>query len=372
MGTNFGMTGVETFIMQLCAAQRRLGMAPSVTLELDNRAEVARSGAALGVPVTDFPRAPLASPLPGKLGAAALRARRVRRLVQQLRDADVLHMHSVGIVGLDALVAAAIRRLPAVIVTHHLTMTAFAPQRNRTSDLTLALERRLAHRAVMPYAAAADELVAHGVPAERVAAIPFCCDEELFGGAITPPAPGSLTLVMAARLFPGKGQELLLAAVASLRPRYPGLRLLLVGEGPTRGALEAEIRRLELGDAVELRGLVPHELMPTVFAEGHVIVLPSSMPGETFPISLLEGMSMGMPAIGSRWFGIPDIIVDGESGFVVEPGSVDALARAIEHYLADPAAFAAASKNARARAKAHFTGAAVAGAYAALYAEALS
>jgi glycosyltransferase involved in cell wall biosynthesis len=112
--------------------------------------------------------------------------------------------------------------------------------------------------------------------------------------------------------------------------------------------------------------------MPTVFAEGHVIVLPSSMPGETFPISLLEGMSMGMPAIGSRWFGIPDIIVDGESGFVVEPGSVDALARAIEHYLADPAAFAAASKNARARAKAHFTGAAVAGAYAALYAEALS
>jgi len=371
MGTNFGMTGVETFIMQLCAAQKRLGMAPSVTLDLDNRDEVARSGAALGVPVTDLARAPERGRLRGKLGTAWLRARRVRQLVEQLREVDVLHMHSVGIVGLDALLAAAILRRRAVIVTHHLTMTAFAPHRNRTTDLTLELERRVAYRAVMPYSAAAEELVAHGVPAERVMAIPFCCDEELFGGAIELPAPGALTLVMSARMFPGKGHDQLLAAVAGLRPRYPGLRVLLVGDGPTRGALEAEIRRLNLGDAIELRGQVPHELMPKVLAEGHVIVLPSSMPGETFPISLLEGMTMGMPAIGSRWFGIPDIIADGHTGFVVEPGNAEALAAAIERYLTDPTALAAASRNARARAKANFTGAAVAGAYVNLYAQAL-
>jgi glycosyltransferase involved in cell wall biosynthesis len=177
---------------------------------------------------------------------------------------------------------------------------------------------------------------------------------------------------MVARLFPGKGHDALLAAVASLAPSYPGLRLTLIGDGPCRTEIETTISRLELGGVVELRGFVPHAAMPGELRRAHVILLPSSMPGETFPISLIEGMALGMPAIGTRWFGIPDIIVDGETGFVVEPGDVEGLARAIERYLTEPARYAAASQKARERARARFSGDAVARSYADLYAAALA
>jgi len=48
--------------------------------------------------------------------------------------------------------------------------------------------------------------------------------------------------------------------------------------------------------------------------DGHVVVLPSYMEGEMFPLCLMEGMALGLPAIGTRWSGIPEIIVDGETG----------------------------------------------------------
>jgi glycosyltransferase involved in cell wall biosynthesis len=373
MGTNFGMTGVETFMLQLCAAQKRIGLAPTIALDLETRGEVARRGAALGVTVSDFPqRSTLESRLPQKIGTALLRSRRVGSLALAMRDVDVLHMHSVGMVGVDALVAAPIAGRHAVVVTHHLTRAAFTPLRTRLGDFTEWLHKRVPFRSVMPYSAASSELVASGFPAERVTTIPFCCDETLFKGSVTPPRPGELKLVMAARLFSGKGHDTLLAAVAQLAPAYPGLRLVLVGDGPLRVDIEATIAQLGLSDVVELRGLVPHEAMPEILRDAHVIVLPSNMPGETFPISLLEGMALGLPAIGTRWFGIPDIIVDGESGFLVEPGNADALAQAIERYLTDPACYALASQKARERVRMSFTGTAVARRYADLYAAALA
>jgi glycosyltransferase involved in cell wall biosynthesis len=374
MGTNFGMTGVETFILQLCAAQKHLGAVPSITLELDNRAEVATNAAAMGVSVVDFPkRSSFEDSLPRKAGTALLRARRVRALLALLNDVDVLHMHSVGVAGLDALVAASLARSRPVVVTHHATLTWFEPMRSRMSDATLWLEKRIVYRAVMPYAAAASELVtAGGLAAEQVAVVPFCVDERRFNLCVAPPPPGELTLVMAARMYPGKGHETLLEALAKLSPQHPGLKLLLLGDGPNRPLIEADIARLGLAKVVEIRGHVDHADMPGALRDAHVVVLPSYMPGETFPLCLLEGMALGMPAIGSRWFGIPDIIAEGETGFVVEPHDVEGLAQAISRLLASPTLYARISANARSRVHDHFTSKAVAGAYNSMYEAALA
>ncbi len=99
----------------------------------------------------------------------------------------------------------------------------------------------------------------------------------------------------------------------------------------------------------------------------HVIVLPSYMPGETFPVCLLEGMAVGLPAIGTRWFGIPDIIADGETGILIEPRDVDALTAAIERFLADPAFYSRAHQNALVRFRERYTSTAVAASYSSLY-----
>jgi glycosyltransferase involved in cell wall biosynthesis len=372
MGTNFGLTGVETFILQLCAAQKRAGLTPSIVMELDGREEVRAISADLGIDVYDLPASrPIENRLPLKLGTAWLRARRIQALAQNLRDSDVLHIHAVGISCLDGFVAAGLSHTKALIVTHHGTMSWFAAHRNLLSDITFWIEKRWACRVVMPYAAAAAEFVTAGIPADRTSVIPFCVDEKLFSGLAPLPAPGELTLVMAARMHHGKGQAHLLAALAKLSPRYPKMRALFIGDGPTRPEVEAEIDRLGLRNAVTSMGRVDHREIPKLMQTAHVVVLPSYMKGEMFPLCLIEGMALGLPAIATRWSGIPEIVEDGETGILVEPRDEDALAQAIERYLEEPEFYARARRNALARFRSHYAATAVARAYSEHYEVAL-
>lgn len=371
MGTNVGMTGVETFILHLCAAQRRLGLVPRFTCELEGRAPLVESAAKAGLPLHDFPaRNALEDRLPRKLGTASLRARRVRELVRLMREhADLVHIHAVGLHGLDAFTAALIARVP-VIVTHHTTIE-FARARGRSveGDAALALERRFARRAVMSYARATPALIAAGVPESRVRVVPFCVDDKRFELGSARPDPDVFRFIMLSRLVPNKGHDDLVHTFAKARATRPELRLTFLGDGPERPGLERLIDELGVRDAVEITGWMPHEEVPERMRRAHVVVLPSHMPGETFPISLMEGMALGLPAIGSRWTGIPDIIADGKTGIVFEPEDRAGLRAAIERLADDRAFYASASRAAIERVREHFTAEAVAKAYADLYGE---
>lgn len=372
MGTNFGMTGVETFILQLTAAQQRTGLVPSVAMDLTDREEVRTILTDSGIAVHDLPaRGSIESKLPRKLGTAVLRARRIRALVQLLRNCDVLHIQAVGISCLDGFVAAKLARTRALIVTHHGTLSWFAAQRDLLSDATFWIEKRMATRVVMPYASAAAELVAEGIPQDRTSVIPFCVDEQLFSGRARSPASGELTLVMAARMYYGKGQIHLLAALAKILPRYPKVRAVFIGDGPTRPEIEAEIDRLGLRGVVASKGRVDHREIPALMRSAHVVVLPSYMTGEMFPLCLIEGMALGLPAIGTRFSGIPEIIADGETGILVEPRDEEALERAILRYLEEPGFYSRAQQNALVRFRSRFAATAVARAYLEHYQSAL-
>jgi glycosyltransferase involved in cell wall biosynthesis len=144
--------------------------------------------------------------------------------------------------------------------------------------------------------------------------------------------------------------------------------LVIAGGGPLEGAVRDEVKTLGLSAAVELLGNVPSDRMPQVIRAADAIVLPSYMSGETFPISLLEGMALGLPAVGTRWFGIPDIVVDGETGLLVEPHDVSGLAAAMERLVTTPDEARRMGESGRLRALTKFSSAAVAQAYFDLYA----
>jgi len=372
MSTNVGMTGVETFILQLSAAQQRLGLSPHIHLEFERREELVREAGARHIPVFDVRRS-VAGRAPGRVRGPLQRLENVYRLLEIIRGEriELLHIHAVGVTGLDGFVAGLLATSLPIVITHHATLSWFSPQRSRVSDLTFALERRRASRVVMPYAAAADELREAGIPHERLHVVPFCVDETRFRA----PTEGrrwspDFRLVMVSRIVEGKGHRELLDAVAQARVRVPGLKLSIIGDGPLKAELEGYARQRGLAEAVEFPGWLPHAEVPRKLAEAHATVLPSYMPGETFPLTLLEGMAVGLPAIGTRWFGIPDIISEGETGLVVPPRDVAALARAIEAIAAGPEPYETWSRNAIARAHSRFTGAAVAKAYAQLYLDA--
>jgi colanic acid/amylovoran biosynthesis glycosyltransferase len=147
-------------------------------------------------------------------------------------------------------------------------------------------------------------------------------------------------LVCVASLQPQKGQLVLIEACAILRDRGRSVRCTLVGEGEERPALEAAVRRLGLGDAVTLAGAQPRDRVASIVAAADIAVQPSivlsSGKTEGLPVALMEALAAERAVVASRVSGIPELVVDGETGLLVEPGDPTALADAIERLLDDP------------------------------------
>ncbi|NUQ37426.1 MAG: glycosyltransferase family 4 protein [Caldilineales bacterium] len=164
-----------------------------------------------------------------------------------------------------------------------------------------------------------------------------------YGVTVPPPAarwpaqPGLLLAV--GRLVERKGYPFLIEALARLRHR-PNLRLILVGEGHERAAIEARIRTSGLEDRVTLAGRVSDDDLQRLYQSCQMFILPAIIDSagdtEMLGMVLLEAMRYRKPVIASAVGGIPDIVTDGETGLLVAPQDPEALAAAIARLLDDP------------------------------------
>jgi glycosyltransferase involved in cell wall biosynthesis len=144
------------------------------------------------------------------------------------------------------------------------------------------------------------------------------------------------------RLIPVKAAQTLLEAVR--RMDDPGVRAVIVGDGPERGRLEALAATLGVERQVVFRGLVPNA--GRLYRAFDVFTMTSTSEGT--PIVLLEAVSAGVPVVATRVGGIPEVLGPG-GGLLVEPGDPDAMARALAAALADQPASAGRARAAAAR-----------------------
>ena len=159
------------------------------------------------------------------------------------------------------------------------------------------------------------------------------------------PAGASPVLGNVGMLEERKGQTILLEAVARLvNDSLPDLHLILVGEGPDEEMLKSKVQEIELADNVTF---FPFTSEPTFIFERIDILVLSSLYKEGLPNVLLEAMAMETPVISSRMAGVPEIVKDGRTGYMVEPGKSDQLAEAVVKLWSDQAAYAAMSTNGR-------------------------
>ena len=128
-----------------------------------------------------------------------------------------------------------------------------------------------------------------------------------------------------------KDQTTLLRALALLRCSHPGVRLVIVGTGPMRQALERDARALGIADMVEFTGL--RDDVPALLPAFDVFVLPSRFEG--LPIALVEALAAGLPSVATSVGGVPEVITSGSEGLLVAPGSPELLASAVERLLSD-------------------------------------
>lgn len=280
---------------------------------------------------------------PGRDAAA------LRRLVRVLREGGyhVVHTHmtKAGVLG-----RLAARLAGTPVVVHTLHGPAFhAGQPPHVRGAVILLKRALARRTDHVVAVSrrlADEAVAAGIiPPGRISTIRSGMELEWFADAgadgaevraalgIPPGAPVAGTV---ARLVPLKGHDLLLDAVPRVVRRVPDARFLLVGGGPLREALEARVRSMGMAAHVVFAGEVPRERVPGMIAAMDVLVHTSLREG--LARVLPQALAAGRPCVALDLDGAPEVVVPGQTGWLVRPGDGPGLADAVIAALADPEA----------------------------------
>lgn len=161
-------------------------------------------------------------------------------------------------------------------------------------------------------------------------------------------APDARVVSCIANMRPEKGHEFLVEAFAKL-PNRPWL--LLAGDGPLRARIQDLAARRAIQDRVAFLGIVP-DVRP-VIAAADVTVLPSV--AESFSMSMLESMAMGVPVVASDVGGLGEAIVDGETGALVPPRDVARLRQALQHILDRDDERRAMGSRARERVRAQFS-----------------
>ena len=130
-----------------------------------------------------------------------------------------------------------------------------------------------------------------------------------------------------------KGLDLLLGALSHLHTH--ALRLIVVGEGAMRPAYEEMSRQMGLDGRVVFAGKVAQDELPAYYSASDMVVIPSRPP-EAFGLALAQGMAAAKPVIGSNIPGVRTVVKDSETGFLIEPGNIAALAERIEQLARDP------------------------------------
>ena len=266
------------------------------------------------------------------------------------RGADVVYATSM--IGRAALGSALARRPLVIKLTadeayeracrrglYHGDMDAF---QSASGDLRVKALRRArnaallrAARVVCPSAYLRDMAVSWGVPADRAMVVPNPAPDlsELptrAGARAALGADGRL-LAFAGRLGRQKALDVGLAAVA----KVDGVSLLLAGDGPERGELEARAADLGLEGRARFLGPLPRRRVLELFRAADATLLSSSW--ENFPHTVVESLAVGTPVIATSVGGVPEVVTDGANGLLVPPGDPEALAAAIRRFFAEPA-----------------------------------
>jgi glycosyltransferase involved in cell wall biosynthesis len=322
--TTGGTGGTERMVASLVERLPAHGIDPEVSL-LVGDGEVADTIGALGIPVHH---------LEGERSYRTAVARLAALFAARRFDVAHLYGFRMSLVARAAAIRAGVRpRLVHGIRGLHLGDWEDAT--SAKTRLAVWLERA-GGRWIDLYAANSPDavafLTARGLPAAKFRVIPNGLDVAYWS-----PDPGIPrlpdTLVAVANLRPVKRMALLIEAAALLARQRPArLRLVVVGEGPLRPALEAQIRALGAGDVVHLAGALPRDDVRSLLRTATACVLTSSWEG--MPVSLLEAMACGCPVIGTDVPGIRALVDDGRTGLLAT-GTAEAVAAACGRVLDD-------------------------------------
>ncbi|WP_202320744.1 glycosyltransferase family 4 protein [Archaeoglobus neptunius] len=180
------------------------------------------------------------------------------------------------------------------------------------------------------------EIIVHkiGIPEMNVSVVPNGVDLKLFRPVEKHVARNRLgipqnkkVILNVANLVPVKGHKYLVKAMRKISENSDDVILYIVGDGNLKKELQKEVKKLNLEGVVKLVGAKPHSEIPLWMNAADIFVLPSLNEGN--PTVMFEALGVGLPFVGTKVGGIPEIITSEDYGFLSEPGNADDLAEKI-------------------------------------------
>jgi glycosyltransferase involved in cell wall biosynthesis len=293
-------------------------------------------------------------------------------LRRYLEDADIIHVHNIFF--MLSLLTVLSRPGAPIVTTMHVgslaNLPGFTGAIGRLYERTLGASVLRRSRAITAVSSAVADHGARLCPELPVQVIPNTVDVERFRPPVeTNGSQGkNQTILFLGRFARNKGPQYLVEAIPRVLSEIPEASFDFIGDGPLRDSLAKRMAELGLNGKARIRGKVP-EVVPVLQGAG-VVVRPSLTEG--MPLAVMEAMACGRPVLASRVGGTPDLIHDGETGILFEPGDVDALIAGLIHLLEDGQRAARMGRRAREWAEGRMTWETVSRAYEQLYEEVAS
>jgi glycosyltransferase involved in cell wall biosynthesis len=188
------------------------------------------------------------------------------------------------------------------------------------------------------------------LPARRDVVVPNGIEDEFPAFRDQPRRANGFTALYVGILTPSKGIWTLLDAIPELLERGVDVRAVFVGEfasGRTEAEWDARVARMGIGGQMRRTGRLDGEAKWREFRNADVFCFPSHYENEALPLVIMEAMQFALPVVASTWRGIPLLVEDGATGFLIPPRDPAALADRLEQLAADPAARSAMGERAR-------------------------
>jgi len=256
------------------------------------------------------------------------------RVLRQ-ESCQLIHAHF-GPMGVYGTQLKARTGLPLVTTFHGYDATGLPRRRPKTyqrlfaeGDLFLACSEALRK-----------QLLSLGCPEDRLRVLHIGIDLDQIPFREREPGPdGTVNILMVGRLVEKKGLPYALRAFNSVRLHHRQATLTIIGEGPERKAVETLRRELNLSE-VRLLGAQPHDVVLSEMERAHIFLQPSvtAANGDTegIPATLMEAQAAGLPVVSTWHAGIPELVVDGQSGYLASERNAHALAEYLRHLIEHP------------------------------------
>ena len=194
------------------------------------------------------------------------------------------------------------------------------------------------------------ELVRLGCPPKKIIVHKMGIDMKKFKYSPRVPDPKKqYHLLTVARLAEKKGVAYAIRSLEKVRKKFPGITYTIAGDGPLREELKRLIDRLNLTENVHLTGWINQDKVLNLMENADLLLAPSITDSngnkEGIPVVLMEALAQGLPVISTWHSGIPELVIDNKSGYLVPEKDVDALSERIEYYLSHPQLWPVLGKN---------------------------